>query len=119
MKNYGLAKPGNNGCPSNKCNHPKPLAPISPNVKPVLLAAMAGLMAVATAGSAFAADSMDMGGKEKCYGIAKAGQNDCKSVTGSHSCAGQAKKDNDPNEFKMVDAGACANLGGNTAPSGH
>ena len=33
----------------------------------------------------------DLPGKEKCYGIAKAGKNDCAAANGSHSCAGQAK----------------------------
>jgi len=48
--------------------------------------------------------------KEKCYGIAKAGQNDC--ATGSHSCAGQSKKDNDPGEWKHVAKGMCEKAGG-------
>ncbi|MEO0062279.1 MAG: hypothetical protein RLZZ08_839 [Pseudomonadota bacterium] len=52
---------------------------------------------------------------EKCYGIAKAGQNDCASKNGSHSCAGQAKKDNDPNDWKKVPAGTCQKMGGKTA----
>ncbi|MFT6350827.1 MAG: putative membrane protein, partial [Neptuniibacter pectenicola] len=34
-------------------------------------------------------------GKEKCYGVALAGQNDCGNLAGTHSCAGQAKVDND------------------------
>jgi uncharacterized membrane protein len=37
--------------------------------------------------------------KEKCYGIAKAGQNDCASLDGSHSCAGQSKVDLDKGEW--------------------
>jgi len=31
---------------------------------------------------------------EKCFGIAKAGQNDC--GTAKHACAGSSKADNDP-----------------------
>jgi hypothetical protein len=50
--------------------------------------------------------------KEKCFGIAKAGQNDCASVMGTHSCAGQAKKDLDPTEWKYVAKGGCAKAGG-------
>ncbi|MGL4768387.1 MAG: BufA1 family periplasmic bufferin-type metallophore [Formosimonas sp.] len=49
---------------------------------------------------------------EKCYGIALAGKNDCASKTGSHSCAGQATKDKDPNEWKLVEKGTCASMGG-------
>lgn len=53
-------------------------------------------------------------GKEKCYGIAKAGQNDCATANGSHSCAGQSKKDNDANEWKYVAKGTCEKAGGVT-----
>ncbi|HAT32894.1 MAG TPA: hypothetical protein DCW29_19205 [Janthinobacterium sp.] len=53
--------------------------------------------------------------KEKCFGIAKAGQNDCASVMGTHSCAGQAKKDMDATEWKYVAKGTCEKAGGSTA----
>jgi uncharacterized membrane protein len=48
--------------------------------------------------------------KEKCYGIAKAGQNDC--AANGHSCQGQAKTDNDPAEWKNVAKGECAKMKG-------
>ncbi len=51
-------------------------------------------------------------GKEKCYGIAEAGQNDCGNLAGTHSCAGQSKVDNDPGEWKLVAKGTCENIGG-------
>ena len=47
---------------------------------------------------------------EKCYGIAKAGQNDC--GTAQHTCAGKAKKDNAADEWKYVAKGTCEKLGG-------
>jgi len=47
---------------------------------------------------------------EKCYGIAKAGQNDC--FTATNSCGGTSKKDNDPNAWKYVPAGSCEKVGG-------
>ena len=50
--------------------------------------------------------------KEKCYGIAKAGQNDCASVTGTHSCAGQSKVDMDKSEWKYVAKGTCKGMKG-------
>ena len=53
--------------------------------------------------------------KDKCFGVAKAGQNDCASANGSHSCAGQAKKDMDLNEWKYVAKGTCEKLGGKLA----
>lgn len=52
--------------------------------------------------------------EEKCYGIAKAEQNHCANLSGSHSCAGQAVKDNDPVEWVGVEAGKCKSLGGMT-----
>ena len=51
-------------------------------------------------------------GKEKCYGIAKAGQNDCANIAGTHTCAAQSTVDNDPGEWKLVAKGTCADLGG-------
>ncbi len=53
--------------------------------------------------------------KEKCYGIAKAGQNDCANLAGTHSCAGQSKVDNDPGEWKYVAKGTCKDMKGMTA----
>ncbi|AXE28882.1 hypothetical protein DK842_02485 [Chromobacterium phragmitis] len=50
--------------------------------------------------------------KEKCYGIAQAGKNDCASATGAHSCAGQAKMDKDPGDWKYVAKGSCEKMGG-------
>lgn len=51
-------------------------------------------------------------GKEKCYGIAKAGQNSCANLSGTHDCAGEATQDRSPVEFKLVPKGTCAKLGG-------
>ncbi len=59
-----------------------------------------------------AAQAADAAGKVKCYGIAKAGQNDCANLSGSHSCAGQAKADSSPDDWKYVARGTCQKLGG-------
>ena len=53
--------------------------------------------------------------KDKCYGIAKAGQNDCANMAGSHSCAGQSKVDNEAGEWKYVAKGTCKSLKGMSA----
>lgn len=71
--------------------------------------AAAVLLMTLAAAPASAAD------KEKCFGIAKAGQNDCASTTGAHSCAGQSKVDMDKSEWKYVAAGTCKELKGLTA----
>jgi uncharacterized membrane protein len=48
----------------------------------------------------------------QCFGIAKAGQNDCASKTGVHGCAGESKVDNDKGDFKTVPKGTCKKMGG-------
>lgn len=55
------------------------------------------------------------GKKEKCYGIVAKGMNDC--GTSTHSCAGQAKVDNHPEEWIFVAKGVCERIaGGSTSP---
>lgn len=46
---------------------------------------------------------------EKCYGIAKAGKNDCAS-TGNNSCAGTSKANADPRAWIYVPAGYCERI---------
>jgi uncharacterized membrane protein len=50
--------------------------------------------------------------KEKCYGIAKAGQNDCANLSGTHSCAGQTKMDMAADDWKYVAKGTCMQMKG-------
>jgi uncharacterized membrane protein len=52
------------------------------------------------------------GNMERCYGVAKAGQNDC--AAGKHACAGQSTADNDPLSWKYVAKGTCEKIGGKT-----
>ena len=72
------------------------------------------LMATALAGLAAMPVVNAAGDKEKCYGIAKAGQNDCADAAGVHSCAGQAKADKSATEWKYVAKGTCEKEGGKT-----
>ena len=46
---------------------------------------------------------------EKCYGVAKAGKNDCAS-TGNNSCAGTSKANADPRAWIYVPAGYCERI---------
>jgi uncharacterized membrane protein len=81
---------------------------------PLISAALAGLIAYGAMGSAAQAGD-DKGTSEKCYGIAKAGKNDC--AANGHSCAGQAKKDADGKEWIHLPKGTCDRIvGGSTAP---
>ena len=53
---------------------------------------------------------------EKCYGIAKAGKNDCAS-TGNNSCGGTSKLSSDPKAWIYVPAGYCERIvGGSKTP---
>ncbi|RIL10685.1 MAG: hypothetical protein DCC75_03825 [Proteobacteria bacterium] len=49
---------------------------------------------------------------EKCYGVVRAGQNDCSSLDGKHFCGGLAAIDADPNEYLWVPQGFCEKLTG-------
>lgn len=77
--------------------------------KTLLIAAMAGIVSASNTLTATAEESTS---KVKCYGIAKAGKNDCKSADGTHGCANLARTDNDPNEWKFVSENECKTEGG-------
>lgn len=69
--------------------------------------AIASLLVLGLAsGSAMAAEK----NMEKCFGIAKAGMNDCGGKKSAHSCAGQATKDGDPYDFVAVPKGTCGKI---------
>jgi uncharacterized membrane protein len=53
---------------------------------------------------------------EKCYGIAKAGENSC--FTATNSCGGTSKVDNDPNAWKYTAVGTCLGAGGTLKAGG-
>jgi len=78
----------------------------------IVSSAIAAALALGLAGHAAAADKDSA--KEKCFGITKAGQNDCANLSGSHSCAGQAKAEMSPDEWKYVAKGTCKAAGGIT-----
>jgi uncharacterized membrane protein len=54
---------------------------------------------------------------EKCFGVAKAGKNDCAARDGSNSCAGHSKKDSDSNNWIYVPLGLCEKLVGGVKES--
>lgn len=82
---------------------------------PLLSSALASVLALGLVHQASAQDTMAKKDKEKCFGIAKAGENSCANLSGSHSCAGEAKTDNSPDEWKLVAKGTCAKMGGLSA----
>jgi uncharacterized membrane protein len=87
------------------------------NHRLVVSSALASVMALGLVAAAGAASHAPAAGKdkEKCYGIAKAGQNDCANLSGTHSCAGQNKADMDAAEWKYVATGTCKDMKGLSA----
>jgi uncharacterized membrane protein len=86
-------------------------------MKTQMIAASALVAALAIPLAAYAAPApVPSFQAEKCYGIAKAGLNDCQTAT--HSCAGTATKNMDPASWIYVPAGTCAKIsGGNNQPA--
>jgi uncharacterized membrane protein len=64
----------------------------------------AALSAALLAGAAAQAQ----GNIEKCYGVAKAGKNDCQTATSS--CAGTSKKDAQADAWLSLPKGTCAKI---------
>lgn len=75
--------------------------------------ALATLIAMGASGvqTAAAEDKPDM---EKCYGVVKAGKNDCKTM--SNACAGHSTADGQADAFIALPKGTCERIaGGNLA----
>ncbi|OON60299.1 hypothetical protein B0920_14995 [Massilia sp. KIM] len=72
-------------------------------------ACLAAALALATvfAGTATAAPAKKA--MEKCYGVSKAGQNDCAAGPGT-SCAGSSTKDYQGNAWTLVEKGTCTSI---------
>lgn len=79
----------------------------------IVTLALAGSLASALAAVATPAAADDA--KEKCYGIAMKGQNDCAAGPGT-TCAGTSKIDYQKNAFKLVPKGTCVSM---ETPDGH
>jgi uncharacterized membrane protein len=56
--------------------------------------------------------------KEKCYGVALKGKNDCKAGAGT-TCAGTSKMDHQGNAWTMVPKGTCEKTMSKTSPTGN
>jgi uncharacterized membrane protein len=71
--------------------------------------AAASLLALGVVAAAVPSQAASM---DKCFGVAKAGQNDCGGLSGLHSCKGAATTSYDPGDFKAVPTGTCTKMGG-------
>lgn len=76
----------------------------------VLAAAVA-----AAASTVVLAPVAEAGTKEKCFGVSKAGQNDCASTAAGSTCAGTSAVNYDKKAWKYVAKGTCTSI---TTPHG-
>jgi len=80
--------------------------------KTLISTALSGLIAMGAAGISATANAADM---EKCFGVAKAGKNDCQTSTSA--CAGTSKKDGQADAWMFLPKGTCDKIvGGSTTP---
>jgi uncharacterized membrane protein len=73
-------------------------------------AAATALSSVLALGLAVNSTAVSAAEKEKCYGVAEAGHNDCK--TNSSSCVGTSTTNGQTDSFIVVPAGLCERLSG-------
>lgn len=86
----------------------------TPRLATLAVAAAFGSALALSAGTATAAKP----DKEKCYGVALAGQNDCAAGPGT-TCAGSSKIDYQGDAWSYVPAGTCEKTESGTSPTGH
>jgi uncharacterized membrane protein len=97
-----------------------PVADTNPNSKENTMMNMRSLIGSALAAATTLGASAAFAGPaaqpefsfEKCYGVVKAGQNDCQTAT--HSCAGTSTMDNQGDAWVYVPAGTCGKLAGSS-----
>ena len=82
-------------------------------MKPSKILATAAVSGALALGSLSLSSTASAAETEKCYGVAKAGHNDCQTANGS--CAGTATADNQGDAWIIVPKGLCTKLtGGST-----
>ncbi len=85
-------------------------------ISAVSLALALGAAMTVVAVPASAAD--DVAAKEKCFGVALKGKNDCKAGAGT-TCAGSSKIDYQGNAWSLVPAGTCEKTVSPTSATGY
>ena len=86
------------------------------NFDSIIQSAITSVLALATASTIIlTTNAMAAETTEKCYGIVKAGMNDCQTT--HQSCAGSATKDNQSDAFIFLPKGVCDKItGGSLQP---
>ncbi len=87
------------------------------HTKAIVHSAIASLLTMGALGLSGPAAAAEKPQGEKCYGVAKAGKNDCQTAVSA--CAGTSKEDGNPTAFIYVPKGACEKIvGGSLSPKG-
>ena len=85
------------------------------NSKVLISSALATVASMAASGAFAGPAEQPNYSFEKCFGVVKAGQNDCQTAT--HSCAGTSSVDNQGDAWIYVPAGTCTKItGGSMEP---
>ncbi len=84
---------------------------------PAATAAMLALALGAALTLAPGAASAQSADKEKCFGVAMKGKNDCAAGPGT-TCAGTSKTDHQANAWSYVPKGTCEKTMSKTSPTG-
>ncbi|MGE7958094.1 DUF2282 domain-containing protein [Pseudomonas sp. NPDC089530] len=79
------------------------------NLKDILVAAALASVSSTTMADVAADKKVET---EVCYGVAKAGHNDCSDSSCLHDCSEMSTVDNDPREWVAVPKGTCTQMGG-------
>ncbi len=87
------------------------------SVSAAALALALGTALGLAAAPAAAADEANTAEKEKCYGVAMKGKNDCAAGPGT-TCAGTSKMDHQGNAWSYVPKGTCEKTASPTSPTG-
>lgn len=80
------------------------------NKDKLIKSTVAAFLSLTASHQVLAADNDTTNGVEKCYGVVKAGMNDCHTATSS--CSGSATKDGQADAFVLMTKGLCEKLVG-------
>ena len=84
------------------------------NTPALIASALSGILFAITTGNALA--GAEKQANEKCYGVVKAGSNDCQTAV--TACAGSAKKDNQKDAWIYLPKGSCEKIVGASLKAG-
>jgi uncharacterized membrane protein len=86
------------------------------NRNTLMTTAISGVISLGILGASGAALAADKPKMEKCYGVVKAGKNDCQ--TNTSACAGTSTKDSQKDAWIYLPKGSCDKIVGGSTKKG-